>query len=133
MGHLRVLGSWVITFFKTFRAPANGQAAFIFKLKTGDVLIVVRLDRLARSTRDLLNVLAELAERGAAFRSISDTWADTTTPRPAGRHLTLRLRIRRVAARDVLEHCIVGFWGRARGCERGFSVRHIRADYDGAI
>ncbi len=38
------------------------------------------LDRLARSTRDLLNVLAEVAEKGAAFRSILDAWADTTTP-----------------------------------------------------
>ncbi len=43
------------------------------------MLIVVRLDRLARSTRDLLNVLA-VSERGAAFRSLSDAWADTTTP-----------------------------------------------------
>ncbi|MDE1568802.1 recombinase family protein [Aquabacter sp. P-9] len=52
----------------------------IGKLKAGDVLVVTRLDRLARSTRDLLNVLAEVAEKGAAFRSISDAWADTTTP-----------------------------------------------------
>ena len=46
----------------------------------GDVLLVTRLDRLARSTRDLLNVLAAVAERGAGFRSIADAWADTTTP-----------------------------------------------------
>lgn len=52
----------------------------IGKLKAGDVLVVTRLDRLARSTRDLLNVLAEVAEKGAAFRSICDAWADTTTP-----------------------------------------------------
>jgi hypothetical protein len=43
------------------------------------VLIVTRLDRLARSTRDLLNVLAIVAERGAGFRSLKDAWADTTT------------------------------------------------------
>ncbi len=49
-------------------------------LKAGDVLMVTRLDRLARSTRDLLNVLARLGEIGAAFRSLSDAWADTTTP-----------------------------------------------------
>lgn len=49
-------------------------------LRPGDVLVVTRLDRLARSTRDLLNVLAEIGERGAAFRSLTDTWADTTTP-----------------------------------------------------
>ncbi len=46
----------------------------------GDVLIVSRLDRLARSTRDLLNILATLGQRGAAFRSLGDSWADTTTP-----------------------------------------------------
>jgi DNA invertase Pin-like site-specific DNA recombinase len=46
----------------------------------GDVLLVTRLDRLARSTRDLLNTLATVAERGAGFRSLRDTWADTTTP-----------------------------------------------------
>jgi len=49
-------------------------------LRSGDVLVVTRLDRLARSTRDLLNVLAEIGERGAAFRSLTDAWADTTTP-----------------------------------------------------
>ena len=49
-------------------------------LGRGDVLIVTRLDRLARSTRDLLNTLAVIAEKGAGFRSLRDTWADTTTP-----------------------------------------------------
>jgi DNA invertase Pin-like site-specific DNA recombinase len=44
------------------------------------VLIVTRLDRLARSTRDLLNVLDEVAKAKAGFRSLKDTWADTTTP-----------------------------------------------------
>jgi DNA invertase Pin-like site-specific DNA recombinase len=44
------------------------------------VLAVTRLDRLARSTRDLLNVLDEISKRGAGFRSLKDTWADTTTP-----------------------------------------------------
>ena len=38
-----------------------------------------RLDWLARSTRDLLDILDTLARRGAAFRSLGDTWADTTT------------------------------------------------------
>jgi DNA invertase Pin-like site-specific DNA recombinase len=48
-------------------------------LAPNDVLIVTRLDRLARSTRDLLNTLAAVAEAGAGFRSLRDTWADTTT------------------------------------------------------
>jgi DNA invertase Pin-like site-specific DNA recombinase len=48
-------------------------------LGAGDVLLVTRLDRLARSTRDLLNVLDAVARAGAGFRSLADTWADTTT------------------------------------------------------
>jgi len=49
-------------------------------LDAGDVLVVTRLDRLARSTRDLLNVLDAVAKNGAGFRSLKDAWADTTTP-----------------------------------------------------
>jgi DNA invertase Pin-like site-specific DNA recombinase len=49
-------------------------------LAKGDVLVVTRLDRLARSTRDLLNLLGTIAEKGAGFKSLRDTWADTTTP-----------------------------------------------------
>ena len=49
------------------------------ELADGDVLMVTRLDRLARSTRDLLNILATIAEKKAGFRSLADTWADTTT------------------------------------------------------
>jgi DNA invertase Pin-like site-specific DNA recombinase len=48
-------------------------------LRSGDVLLVTRLDRLARSTRDFLNILALLGDRCAGFRSLSDGWADTTT------------------------------------------------------
>jgi DNA invertase Pin-like site-specific DNA recombinase len=46
---------------------------------SGDVLMVTRLDRLARSTRDLLNTIATVADKDAGFRSLRDTWADTTT------------------------------------------------------
>jgi len=48
-------------------------------LGKGDVLVVTRLDRLARSTRDLLNILKDVADKGAGFRSLRDAWADTTT------------------------------------------------------
>jgi DNA invertase Pin-like site-specific DNA recombinase len=41
--------------------------------------MVTRLDRLARSTRDLLNTLAKITSRKAGFQSLSDAWADTTT------------------------------------------------------
>jgi DNA invertase Pin-like site-specific DNA recombinase len=48
------------------------------QLEAGDVLMVTRLDRLARSTRDLLNTLSTIADRKAGFRSLGDAWADTT-------------------------------------------------------
>ena len=48
-------------------------------LGDGDVLIVSRLDRLARSSRDLLNIIKQITDAGATFRSLKDTWADTTT------------------------------------------------------
>jgi len=48
-------------------------------LDAGDVLTVARLDRLARSTCDLLNTLAAITAKKAGFKSIGDAWADTTT------------------------------------------------------
>src|SRR5215831_100821 len=54
-------------------------AKAIAALGAGDVLLVTRLDRLARSTRDLLNVLAAVAEKGAGFRSLGDPMIDTTS------------------------------------------------------
>lgn len=72
---------------KVFKEKVSGAKAdraelakVIRRLEPGDVLLVTRLDRLARSTRDLLNVLATIGERQAGFRSLKDTWADTTTP-----------------------------------------------------
>jgi DNA invertase Pin-like site-specific DNA recombinase len=72
---------------KVFKEKASGArgdraelAKVVRRLESGDVLVVTRLDRLARSTRDLLNVLASVTERGAGFRSLKDAWCDTTTP-----------------------------------------------------
>jgi len=71
---------------KIFRETASGAKSdraqlrlVLAKLGKGDVLMVTRLDRLARSTRDLLNTLAVITGRGAGFKSLNDTWADTTT------------------------------------------------------
>lgn len=52
-------------------------------LRGGDVVVVYRLDRLARSTRDLLEIAEQLKETDAGLRSLSEPWADTTSP--AGR------------------------------------------------
>ena len=72
---------------KVFRETASGVKTDRTQLRkaleqidAGDVLMVTKLDRLARSTRDLLNTLATVADRKAGFRSLGDTWADTTSP-----------------------------------------------------
>ncbi len=49
------------------------------ELDAGDVLMVTRPDRLARSTRDLLNTLATITAHKAGFRFLEDTRSDTTT------------------------------------------------------
>ena len=62
---------------KTDRAQL---AKAIAALAEGDCLIVTKLDRLARSTRDLLNTLDAIGKAGATFRSLGDGWANTDTP-----------------------------------------------------
>jgi DNA invertase Pin-like site-specific DNA recombinase len=67
---------------KVSGASTNGRKALAQALKAlrpGDILVVTRLDRLARSTRDLLNVLDQITKAGAGFKSLADSWADTTT------------------------------------------------------
>jgi DNA invertase Pin-like site-specific DNA recombinase len=71
---------------KVFRETASGAKTdrtelrkALARLDDGDVLMVTRLDRLARSTRDLLNTLASITDKRAGFQSLGDTWADTTT------------------------------------------------------
>jgi DNA invertase Pin-like site-specific DNA recombinase len=49
----------------------------IAALTEGDTLIVTRFGRLARSTCDLLNIIATIADKGAGFKSLGDEWADT--------------------------------------------------------
>ena len=69
-----------------FREVASGAKTdrpqlrrLLSEISAGDVVMVTRLDRLARSTRDLLNTLAALTEKKAGFRSLGDAWANTTT------------------------------------------------------
>jgi DNA invertase Pin-like site-specific DNA recombinase len=71
---------------KVFREVASGAKTdrtqlrrLLGQLEADDVLLVTRLDQLARSTRDLLNTLAAITSKKAGFRSLGDAWADTTT------------------------------------------------------
>ncbi|EAM9105117.1 recombinase family protein [Salmonella enterica subsp. enterica serovar Worthington] len=58
-------------------------ARLLDHLRPGDVVTVTRLDRLARSTRDLLDIAEQIQAAGAGLRSLAEPWADTTSP--AGR------------------------------------------------
>jgi DNA invertase Pin-like site-specific DNA recombinase len=58
-------------------------AKMLEHIREGDTIVVWKLDRLARSTRDLLEISDTLAQAGAGLKSLSEPWADTTTP--AGR------------------------------------------------
>jgi DNA invertase Pin-like site-specific DNA recombinase len=49
------------------------------QLEAGDVLVVAKLDRLARSTLDLLRIIDLIGKEGAGFKSLGDPWADTTS------------------------------------------------------
>src|ERR1700680_3515873 len=71
---------------KVFREVASGAKTdrpqlgrLLAEVGPGDVVMVTRLDRLARSTRDLLKTLAAITGKKAGFRSVADAWADTTT------------------------------------------------------
>ena len=65
---------------KVFSEKVSGASAAnrpelmkaLAELQDGDLLVVCRLDRLARSTRDLLNILDTAAKAGAGFRSLKD-------------------------------------------------------------
>jgi DNA invertase Pin-like site-specific DNA recombinase len=54
-------------------------AKAISSLSQGDLLVVTKLDRLARSTRDLLNTIAVITGKGAGFRVLDNPAMDTTS------------------------------------------------------
>ena len=74
------LGKTVVSEFSKRRSAGPSETVH---LRPGDVLTVTRLDRLARSTTDLLHIAERLKEIGAGLRSLAEPWADTTSP--AGR------------------------------------------------
>ena len=79
---LRKAGAATIFREKISGAHAHRPALkkMVAALHRGDTVLVTRLDRLARSTKDLLTLLDDFAKQGIGFRSLADAWADTTTP-----------------------------------------------------
>ncbi len=71
---------------KIFREKVSGVTRhrpefqrMLDQIRDGDVVVVWKLDRLARSTRDLLETMETIREAGTKFQSISEPWADTTS------------------------------------------------------
>jgi DNA invertase Pin-like site-specific DNA recombinase len=78
---LKKAGAVTIFREKISGAHSNRPALkkMVAALRRGDLVIVTRLDRLGRSVRELLNLLAEFEQRGVGFKSLGDPWCDTTT------------------------------------------------------
>jgi DNA invertase Pin-like site-specific DNA recombinase len=91
--------------FKDIESGAQTDRPQLHKLlrmlEEGDLVLVSRLDRLARSSRDLLNLVHTIAEKKAGFKSLGgDAWIDTTSP-----HGTLLLNI--IAALGEFERHLI--------------------------
>ena len=52
------------------------------ELNEGDVVIITDLTRISRSTKDLLDIIEKIKNKGASIRSLKDTWLDTTSNNP---------------------------------------------------
>ena len=93
--------------------PVLGK--ILANLEAGDVLVVTKLDRLARSTSDLLAVVERIGNAGASFLSLSEPWADTTSP--AGKLImTVFAGVAQFERERMLERCDAG---RARAKREG--------------
>jgi hypothetical protein len=66
------------------RTDRSELAKVLKRLGAGDMLMVVRLDRLARSTRHLVNILDAMGTSEAGFKSLGDAWAVPRRRRMAG-------------------------------------------------
>lgn len=71
---------------KVYRETASGArpdrrelAKLLKAIRPGDVVMVTRIDRLARSTFDLFAIVKQIVEAGGQFRSLAEPWADTAT------------------------------------------------------
>jgi DNA invertase Pin-like site-specific DNA recombinase len=82
------------------RADRPQLAKLMARLMPGDILAVTKLDRLGRSTRELLELIERIGKAGAAFRSLGDPLWDTTSSR--GRLLSTLLAAIADFERDLI-------------------------------
>jgi DNA invertase Pin-like site-specific DNA recombinase len=78
---LKAAGCGRIFSEKASGKSTNGRTELAKLMKVllpGDIVAVTKLDRIARSSRDLHNLMGEIKERGCGFVSLGDAWCDTT-------------------------------------------------------
>lgn len=56
-------------------------------LEQGDTVVIVAIDRLSRSTKDLLEIVEAIKAKGASLKSLNDSWLDTTNDNPMSEFL----------------------------------------------
>jgi DNA invertase Pin-like site-specific DNA recombinase len=96
--------------------------ALLDKVVEGDVIVVTKLDRLGRSTRDLLEMEEDLERRGVGFKSLGDPMVDTTTP--AGRFFrTVMSALAQMERELIRERCATGI-ARAKAEGRHLGRKH---------
>jgi DNA invertase Pin-like site-specific DNA recombinase len=79
---LKAAGCKKIYSEKASGKSTNGRpelAKVMKALQPGDAVVVTKLDRIARSSRDLHNILGKLKDLGCGFVSLGERWCDTTT------------------------------------------------------
>jgi DNA invertase Pin-like site-specific DNA recombinase len=129
---LRAAGASAIYREKISGARANRpELTKLMKvLAPGDVVLVTKLDRLGRSTRELLELIERIGQAGAFFKSLGDPLFDTTTPTGRllstllaaiaefERELTASAPVKDASARRRVASALAG-----RACSRRTSAR----------
>jgi DNA invertase Pin-like site-specific DNA recombinase len=132
LGQLKAVGCTRI-----YREKATGARAdrkellkMLRQLAAGDVVVVTRIDRLARSTFDLFAIVKQIADAGARFQSLAEPWADTGTS--TGRLMLAVLGGLADVERDLIRTRTAEGRSRAtaRGQHMGATLRELARSYD---
>ena len=83
-----------------------GLNKLLLELEPEDVVVVLDLTRLSRSTRDLLIIVQLIKDRGAAIKSLKDTWLDTTSDNPYNEFLLTVMSALSQLERDLISQRI---------------------------